>query len=134
MPSSIVLILDGDVGFLLAFSQELSKRGILSCPARTVAGARSMIMRFRLAPDVLMIDCSIRKVCSFAEEIADECRKVKIIGIVSARSECDQCAEQLAAILRDPDDIAPDRIPHCADLVEHLLRRQLHHNGHTTAP
>ena len=91
-----------------------------------------MIIRFRLAPDVLIIDCSIRNACSLVQQIAETHRNVKIIGIVSARSECKQCAKQLATRLRDPDDVASDRIPHCADLIEPLLRKQSHHSGHTT--
>jgi hypothetical protein len=60
MPPPMVLMLDGDVDFMLALAQELTKRGILSCTARTVRGARSMITRFHLSPDALVIDCSIR--------------------------------------------------------------------------
>ena len=129
----MVLMLGGDIGFMLALALELAGRSILSCPARTVRGARSMIARFQLAPDVLIIDCSIHGACSLAEKVTKEVRNAEIVGIVSTLHHCEECAQRLTGTLRDPDDIAGDRIPSCADLVEQLLRKQKHHNGHATA-
>jgi hypothetical protein len=123
MPPPMVLMLDGDVDFMLALAQELTKRGILSCTARTVRGARSMITRFQLAPDALVIDCSIRGACSLAANVAKEFRNVKIVGVVSDNDHCEECAERLAATLNGPNARALDPIPHCADLIQSLLRK-----------
>src|SRR5689334_1499966 len=111
MASSTVLILGGDLGFVFALSQELTKRNISAFPARTAREARSMIARFRLDPDVVVIDCKSPDACSFAEGVAKERRDVEIIGIVCEHYYCKECAERLAATFRDPDDEAPDRIP-----------------------
>ena len=129
----MVLMLGGDIGFMLGLAVELARRSILSCPARTVRGARSLITRFHLAPDVLIIDCSIHGACSFAEKVAQEVRNVEIIGILSDSHHCKECAKRLTGTILNPDDIMSDRIPNCADLIERLLRKQLHHNGHATA-
>jgi hypothetical protein len=92
-----------------------------------------MITRFRLAPDVAIIDCSMRGACSLVEKAADEFRNVKTVGIVSALHHCGECARRLTGTLRDPDDIAEDRSPNCADLVQRLLRKQLHYTSPATA-
>jgi hypothetical protein len=133
MPPPMVLMLDGDVDFMLALAQELTKRRILSCSARTVREARSMITRFQLAPDALVIDCSIRGACSLAAKIAEAFRNVEIVGIVSTTHRCEECAERPAAILDDSNDKASDPIPHCADLIQSLLRKQSPHDDDSPA-
>ena len=133
MLPQMVLMLGGEVGFMIGLAHELAERGIMSCPARTVRQARSIIIRFQLTPDVVMIDCSIRGACSLVEKVADDFRKVKFIGIVSALHHCQQCATKLTGTLSDPEDTAPDRIPYCADLIQRLLGKHVHHSGHTTA-
>jgi hypothetical protein len=119
------LIVDADLGFMLALSEELTKRDVSAYPARTVREARSMITRLELDLEVLVIDCTRRGAYSFAEGIAEELRNVEIIGIVSARSQCKEWAQMLAATFRHPDDEAPDRISHCADVIQELLRKQM---------
>ena len=119
----MVLMLDGDVDFMLALAQELTKRGILSCTARTVRGARSMITRFQLSPDALVIDCSIRGACSLAANVAEEFRNVKIVGVASDNDHCEECAERLAAILNGSNAKPLDPIPRYADLIQSLLRQ-----------
>jgi hypothetical protein len=119
------LILDGDLGFVLALSHELSNRHVAAFPVRTASEGRSMLTRFRLRPDVLVVDCSYPGACSFAEGIAKECPELKIIAIVSTRYQCKNCAERLAVTLRDPDDTAPERIPHCAEVVCGLLKKRI---------
>jgi hypothetical protein len=89
-----------------------------------------MITRFHLAPELLIIDCSIPGACALAEKVAKEVRNVKIVAIVSAVHDCEGCAQRLTGTLLDPDEIAADRIPNCADLVEQLLRKHKHHDGH----
>lgn len=125
MPLPTVLILAGDLGFMLALSQELTKRRVSAYPAQTVRRARSMITRLPLDPDMLVIDCSIPGACAVAEGVAKKRPDLKLIGIVSARYQCKKCAERLVVTLRDPDDTAPERILHCADVVQGLLRKRV---------
>ena len=123
MSASTALILDADLGFMLALSEELTKRDVTAYPARTVREARSLITRFRLDPEVVVIDCTSREACSFAEGIAEQGGNVEIIGIVSAQYQCDEFPQRLAATFCHPDDEAPERISHCADVVQTLLRK-----------
>lgn|SRR5579872_6667708 len=124
MAQPTVLVLDGELGFMFALSQELSKRQMVAFPSRTVREARSMITGFRLEPDLVVINCGSPGACAFAESIAKEGRDVQIIGIVSDRSQCKKCANLLAARFQDPEDQAPDRIPHCADVIQELVKEQ----------
>ncbi|GEM_PF-2734668 len=124
MASSTVLILDGELGFMFALSQELSKHHISAFPSRTAREARSIIARFHLDPDLLVISCASPGACSFAEAIVKQRADVEIIGIVSDRYQCKRCAQRLAATFREPEDEDPDRIPHCAEVIQDLLREQ----------
>src|SRR5215472_11236610 len=133
MPPPMVLMLVGDVDFMLALAQELTERGILSCSAQTVRGARSIITRFQLAPDAMVLDCSIAGACSLAAKIAGEFRNVEIVGLVSTTRHCEECTKRLAATLSDSNGTAPDPIPRCADLIQSLLREQSHHDDDSTA-
>src|SRR5215472_8074591 len=109
MAAPVVLMLDGDVGFMFALSQELTARDISAYPASTVREARSMLRRFRLAPDVLVIDCTVPGACSFAEGMAEQRRRAGILGIVSAGHQCEECAGLLAKTLHKLDDASPER-------------------------
>jgi hypothetical protein len=133
MAAPDVLILNADVGFMFALSQELTARGISAYPAGSVREARSMLRRFRLAPDVLVIDCMVPGACSFAEGMAEQLRSVGILGIVSGGHQCEECVGLLAKTLHRPDDTLPERIPHCADVIQQVLRRGLGHDGHANA-
>jgi hypothetical protein len=133
MAAPVVLMLDGDVGFMFALSQELTARDISAYPASTVREARSMLRRFKLAPDVLIIDCSVPGACSFAEGMAEQLRSLGILGIVSDGYQCEQCAALLARTLSKPDDTSPDRVLFCADMIQQLLRKVLGHNAHANA-
>lgn len=124
MDSPTVLVLGGELGFMVALSVELNKRHIAVVPARTVREARSTLTRFRLSPHVLLINCSSPGACTLAEDLVKLRRDVRIIGMISERYQCKKCAHRLAAQLRDPEDQAPDRIPHCADIIETLVREQ----------
>ena len=130
MAAPIVLMLDADVGFMFALAQELITRGTALYPARTVREARSMLRGFGLAPDVLVIDCAIPGVCSFAEELAEQFLCLGILGVVSAGHQCQECAELLGKMLSKPDDTSPERIPYCADVIQQLLRKGLGHGAH----
>ena len=133
MAAPIVLMLDGDVGFMFALSQEVTARGISAYPARTVREARSMLQRFRIAPDVLVIDCAVPGACSFVKRVAEQRGSLAILGIVSTGHRCEECAELLAKTLFKPDDTSPERIPYCADVIQHLLRQRSGHDGHANA-
>lgn len=124
MASPAVLIFDDELGFLFALSEELGKRGIAAYPARTLAETESFIARLRLKPAVLVINCRRRGACAFADALGKQRRDLKIVALVSGSSSCQSCAERVVAQLHDPEDKAPGRIPHCADVIEDLLRER----------
>ena len=109
---------------MFAISQELSKRQIAAFPARTAQEAQFMIAQFSLTPDVVVIDCASPGACSFAEGVLRTHREVRIVGIVSDCYQCKRCGDRLAARFEDPEDGGPDRIPHYADIIQELVRKQ----------
>jgi hypothetical protein len=120
-----VLIFGGDLGFVLALAHDLGKRHLGTIPVRTAREARSVMVRFQLTPDLLVIDCSSLDACSFAERLMKKRLEVKVIGIVFEGYGCEELASRLVATFRDPDDTGPERISDCAAVIERLLRAQL---------
>jgi hypothetical protein len=124
MALPIVLVLDDDLGFAFALSQELINRKMVALPARAPTEARSLLMRLQLEPDVLVINCGSQGACNLADELARQNPNVRIIGIVSDGNACSDCADLLAALFDEQDDKAPERIPYCADVIQALVREQ----------
>lgn len=129
MSSPTVLVLDGELGFMFALSMELSKRHISVVPARTAREARSTMTRYRLDPDILVINCKSPGACPLAEELAQRHKSVRVVAMVSERFQCNKCAGRIAARLRDPEDELPEAIPHCADVIEALVNEQRNQLG-----
>jgi len=124
MASPAVLIFDDELGFMFALSEELGRRGIAAYPARTFTETESLVRRLRLAPDLLVINCGRRGACAFADAVGKQRRDLKIVALVSTSSTCQRCADRVAAHLREPEDKLPQRIPHCADVIQDLLRER----------
>lgn len=124
MASLAVLIFDDELGFLFALSEELGKRGISAYPARTLKETESLVARLRLRPALLVVNCRRRGACAFADALGKQRRDLKIVALVAATSLCRGCADRVMAQLRDPEDKSPERIPHCADVIEDLLRKR----------
>ena len=127
-----ILVLDSELGFMLALSQELSRRQIASFPSRTVAEARDLVAQFRLKLDVMVLHCGRPGACSFCEALVKDHPGMQVVGIVSERHQCRQCASRLAAKLLDPEDRGPERIAHCADVIQLLVKghkRSAHRAG-----
>jgi hypothetical protein len=122
-----ILLMDSDLGFMFALSQELGQRRIAAFPSRTVTEAKSLREQFQLQLAALVVDCSRGQACAFADGIARQHPGVQIVAIVSDRHRCSQCAGRVAAEFRDPEDRAPERIGHVADVIEMLVRKQLRH-------
>ena len=117
-------MLDGDLGFMFALSQELGQRQIAAFPSRTVMEAESLLRQFHLEPAALVIDCSRPKACPFADRMVREQPGVQVVAIVSDRYRCAQCSCRPAAQFQDPEDRAPERIAYVAEVIEMLVRKQ----------
>jgi DNA-binding NtrC family response regulator len=83
-----ILVLDSDLGFMLALSQELSRRQIAVIPSRSVREAQSLLAEFRLSLNLLLMHCGRPGACAFVEEMTKAHPHVKIVGIVSERHRC----------------------------------------------
>jgi hypothetical protein len=119
----VFLLLDGDLGFVLALAQELRGRRISAFPACTVRQAESLLRDLHLDLDALVINCRIRGACTFIERISKEQWKVKIIGIISRRHRCRKCSSWMAAQFRDPEDKTPERIQLLGEVIQRTLTR-----------
>lgn len=122
-----VLLLDDDLGFTLALSQELRKRRVHAFPSRSVQEAQVMVAQLQLRLDVVVIHCGRPGACTFADSVIKDHPGARIVGTVSARHCCRQCNGRLAAVWRDPEDRAPERIAHCADIIQLLIRGHRSH-------
>lgn len=118
-----VLLLDNDLGFAIALSEELQRREIAGIPAASLPEAETLLGKFRLNPDLVIVNCALPKACAFAESVAAQRPGVKLLGITSERHQCRECAGQMAATFRDPEDRGPEKIAHCAGVIETLLER-----------
>jgi hypothetical protein len=118
------MVLGSDLGFMLALAQELRERQIGVIPSRSVREAQSLFAEFRLSLDLLVMHCRRPGACAFAEQMMKAHPRVKIVGIVTERHRCRQCAERLTAHFRDPEDRDPARIAYCANVIEALVREQ----------
>ena len=127
-----ILLLDSELGFMLALAHELNRRKVAAFPSFCVQEAQSLIMHFGLEPDVLVIECSRPGACAFAKAVAVERPGVQVVAITSERPGGRKCEAPVAAQLCDPQDRIPERIGHCADVIQALLkprRRRAHRAG-----
>lgn len=127
-----ILVLDSELGFLLALSHELSRRHMAAFPACSVREAEALIAHYQLRLDVVVVNCARPGVCGFAEAVCKKHPETQVVGIVSERHQCRQCAPRLAVTMRDPEDRGPERIGHCADVIQMLVkgyRRRAHRAG-----
>ena len=115
-----ILMLDGDLGFLFALSAELRKRSIAAIPARTVDEALSMLEDLEPALHAVVVNCACPGACAFARGMLRQDATLRVIGIRSEGRPCAACAGLWSATLR-PRDVRPERIGHCAEVVEALV-------------
>jgi hypothetical protein len=112
-----ILMLDGDLGFMFALSAELRKRSIAAIPARTAGEAQSMLEYMEPALSALVVNCECPGACAFAREMLRRDTTLRVIGIRSEGRSCAACADLWSATLRQRD-VRPERIGHCAEVVE----------------
>jgi hypothetical protein len=115
-----ILMLGGDLGFLFALSMELQKRSIAAIPARTVDEAQFMLENMEPALSALVVNCECPGACAFAREMLRQDAALRVIGIRPEGRPCQACANLWSATLRQ-GDIRPERIGHCAEVVEALV-------------
>ena len=104
-----------------ALGEELWKRGMQAIPSSSINEARNLLDAIQPQLHILWIDCSMPRVCEFVEQIRARYQSVKIIGVLSGKWRCKECASEFAATLEDPEDRDPDNISYCANVVSSLV-------------
>jgi hypothetical protein len=116
-----ILIIDRELGFMWALAQQLQARGIVTIPSSSVREAQKVLAVVRPHLSLVIINCRCQGVCAFAEQLRKKYFALRIIGIVSRRFRCRECARYLMATLNDPEDRHPERVAKCAELVSILV-------------
>lgn len=118
-----VLLLDRELGFMWALAESLKTRGIETIPATSVEEAEAILAALRPDLAMLIVNCSLKRACAFAEQLRDRYQYLKVIGINSRGHRCRECGKLLIATLSDPEDRSPERLQHCVELIWILTDR-----------
>ena len=102
-PHRVVLMVDGDIGFLFVLARELDHRGISLIPSGSVKQARVLLAKLKLTIDVLIINCQLAGVCALAKEMVCDNAKLEVIGIVSGNHQCSSCRQLLTLVSQDSE-------------------------------
>lgn len=131
-----VLVVDGDIGFLLVLAQELSHRGISLIPSSSARQARSMLAKMKPAIDVLIINCRVSGVCALASDLVRRNARLEVVGIVSGVHQCSSCRQLLTYVSREPQPPELRAIRRWATLIQGWLNAKkklavIPHRRHT---
>jgi DNA-binding NtrC family response regulator len=120
---TIIVIIDRDLGFMWALAERLKTWEIATIPAGSVQEARNLLALLQPNVSLLIVNCACAGVCSFAQELRNQHPSLTVIGIVSQRRRCRECAQLLIATLSDSEDRSPDQLEQCVELVSVHTRR-----------
>jgi DNA-binding NtrC family response regulator len=118
-----ILIIDRELGFMLALAQQLEACGLATIPSSSVTEAKRVLAATRAQLSLIIINCRCEGVCLFAEQLRKKHRRLQVIGIVSRGYRCRACSRTFVATLHDPEDRRPERVAHCAEVVRILAER-----------
>ena len=96
-------MVDPDLGALLVLARELEPRGISLIPSASIKQARSLLTKVTVQIEVLVLNCSVAGVCSFAKNMIRQSPGLDVIGIVSGNHQCASCREVLTLLALDPE-------------------------------
>ena len=118
---SSILILDRELGFLWAISQELRKHGISAIPSHSVPEAESLLDELQIPLSLLLVDCRCPGACLFVQKLRRQYSRLRAIGVTSSRRKCTQCAGEFSATITHPNRGARDRIERYAEMIRALV-------------
>jgi hypothetical protein len=99
--NTVLAVDDYDVAFLFALAVALKRFDIWLIPADSVEQARLLYEHMGSKLDLLLINCSVRRVCQFAAMMARRVPGLKIVGVTRERHTCGACRKLLSTMLRD---------------------------------
>ncbi len=120
-------MLDSELGYMVALAEELRKRDVAAFPARTVRDAQALLTKFRLRPDVMVVNCACAGASSFVRSLSKSAAGVQIVAITSGRRNCRECGQVLAAMFRHPEDRQLDGVERCAGVIQVLVKQLRRH-------
>lgn len=106
---STVLAVHNDLALLFALALQLDARGVSLIPAHSVHDAQRLLSELRLQPDLLIVNCKLRGVCSFAVDSFNQWPALHVVAVVSEGHPCQTCKHLLAATIGDSSTHSIDR-------------------------
>jgi hypothetical protein len=119
--STVLVVDNADVAFLFALAVRLMSFEISLIPADSVEQAHLLREHIGLL-DLLIINCSVPRVCSFAMVMARRIPGLKILGVTSQSRHCGSCRKFLSAALRDHRPRQDDDIQQWIGAIQSLVR------------
>lgn len=119
--STVLVVDNADVAFLFALAVRLKSFEVSLIPADSVEQAH--LLREHIGPpDLLIINCSVPRVCPFAVVMARRVPGLKILGITSEGHHCGSCREFLSGVLRDSRPRQDDDIQQWMGAIQSLVQ------------
>jgi hypothetical protein len=119
--STVLVVDNADIAFLLALAVRLMSFEISLIPAESVKEAH--LLREHIGPlDLLIINCSVPRVCPFAVVMARRVPWLKILGVTSEGHHCGSCKKFLSAVLRDHRPRQDDDIEQWMGAIQSLVQ------------
>jgi len=116
-----VLVVDGDIAFLLVMAQELARKGISLIPSTSVREARSVLQKLNPTIDILIVNCRITGVCGLASEMRRRVTGLDVVAIVSGNRQCAACRRLLTFVAKDIERPEARGIQNWGRLIDNWL-------------
>ncbi|PWU10086.1 MAG: hypothetical protein C5B51_05010 [Terriglobia bacterium] len=113
-----VLLLDDDLGFMVALSLELRKLSIDAIPARSALEAELLVDALQLELNVLVVNWECPGAQSIAQQLQGRMGTLPVISIQREGRRLPRSAGPVMARLCNPGDRRPERIAYCAEIIE----------------
>ena len=108
---------------MFALSQALRRRAIPVIPSCSVAEAEALVSNLQPELSVMVINCSCPGVCGFVNQMRRRMSHLRVVGILSEKRRCGQCAQELDWSIQDPEDRHAAGIERCAEMLQSLMQQ-----------
>lgn len=119
--SASILLVDKELGFLWALTEELKKHGIGVIPSHSIREAEALLLEIQPELGLVLLDCRCTGACSFVGNLLRRDARLRVIGVMAGRYQCARCVRFLAVRLQRPDERFPKQIESCAKVLRALL-------------
>ena len=119
---SSILVLDQELGFLWALSDELRAYGISAIPAHSVTEAELLLREIRPRLTLAIIDCRCSGALPFARAVRRDRPTVPIIGLTSGAPTGLRTTDLFSVTLPHPLNTPAEWMGECAQMVRALIK------------